>query len=434
MWQVRFINKILFGILTISIFVFVFLVPVNVLAVDQIKTVQFFVGGSSSFLSNTTTNNTFTVYIGDNLTGVTSPVKSAFFIISGVYTGGSGNLSFTINSDNSTLAQFALPSVSSPTPFEIIYKDSLGKINPASSGSYQYTLNTTISSGVTVYGLGAKIYVTYRFAPPSCPEGQPANEKIKTIKTFVGGSNTAVSGSVNSDFSIYIGDNITDVSNPIKSMFFRISGVYTSASGGSVEMRVNSQSATAKIFYLPAVSAPTPFEIIYKDSQNTINPSSPGIYSYQLNLTASGVTIYGLGEVAMTTYRYKPSSCGFPVYGDLISAVFDTTGVADGPAYNSIFWKGNLGGPSQNQGRVKFQLATSDSPSGPWNFIGGDTCQSGDWYLTSGPSAPVEITCASANHNNQRYFKYKIRICSADCIVNSNFSPVATDVIVNWSP
>jgi hypothetical protein len=126
-----------------------------------------------------------------------------------------------------------------------------------------------------------------------------------------------------------------------------------------------------------------------------------------------------------------PSSLAYPPYGELTSVVFDTTGSADGPSYNSIMWRGLLGGPAFSQGQILFQLAASDSPSGPWNYVG-SSCTGADWF-TQFPDYPMQIGCYSI-FNNKRYFRYKIRICSSDCISGGVYTPQVNDVNVNWSP
>lgn len=274
-----------------------------------------------------------------------------------------------------------------------------------------------------------------------------AVDQIKSVDFFVGDSDTTVSSQVNRTFSIYIGDNISGVTNPIKSVYVSVSGVYTGS--GTLQLQLDSDSATSRTYTLPNVgSTPTPFTILYKDPSGKISPTTSGSYSYTLNVIPSGVTIYGLGAKAKTTYRYKPPACGgMPIYGDLTSAVFETTGSADGPAYNSIMWKGTPG-----TGKIIFQFATSQCTNGATNYPtcsvgtwasilrGGATCGTGDFYdtgvsPTGGTDKPVKISCANDYHNNQRYFKYKIRICSnADCATSGTVSPIVTDVIVNWAP
>ena len=409
----------------------------QVWAVDQMKTQEFFVGDTSNGGAvSTATNQTFNLYIGDNITGISNAVKSAYFSISGVYTNsGNPTLQLQINSNASSTKTFTFPAVSNPTPFHIFYPDSAGIINPVSGGSYSYTLNIT-PANMTIYGLGSKLVATNQFTPPACPDGQPTNEKVKTLEYLVMSTSSAVSAQVDSPFSVYIGDNIVNVTSSMKSDYFLISGLYTGGAG-SIQFQLN--SANSQTFTLPAVSGPTPFEILYPDSTGVINPTTPGSYSYTLSTIPSGVTIYGLAAKAQLTFRYKPASCsnGYPISGDLVSPEFDTTATSSAsPAYNSIKWTGNLGGPSQDQGNVRFQFAASASSSGPFNFIGGPPCPIGDWFsaaTTTLPNAPVELNCP-ANYNNLRYFEYKIRVCSNDCSASGNYTPTVTGVIVNWSP
>jgi hypothetical protein len=136
-------------------------------------------------------------------------------------------------------------------------------------------------------------------------------------------------------------------------------------------------------------------------------------------------------ETKSAVYTFRTAGAQTPITGDLTSLVFDTASSSDGPAYNSIMWQGALA--PGNKGHVRFQLAASATSSGPWNFIGGTTCSSGDWFDPGAPDTPAEIGCYSY-FNNLRYFKYKIQLCSDDCIVQSTSSPRVDDVIINWSP
>ncbi|MFZ4631688.1 MAG: beta strand repeat-containing protein [Patescibacteria group bacterium] len=143
--------------------------------------------------------------------------------------------------------------------------------------------------------------------------------------------------------------------------------------------------------------------------------SSSGVYYYVAWKIPSGVVV------------------GYPAYGELTSIIFDTTGVADGPAYNSIMWRGNYGGPALNQGIILFQIASSDNPSGPWNYFGTVcTGDADDWY-SNDPDFPTSIGCYN-NHNNKRYFRYKIRICSSDCSNGGEYTPQVNEVMISWSP
>lgn len=400
-------------------------IELRVFAADQFKTVQTFVGSSTGQVS-TQVDYAFSFYIGDDISLVSNPIKSNYFIASGVYTG-SGTVNFKVNSQAGSSKTYTLPNVgSTPTPFQLIYKDPDNTINPTSAGLFNHTLNVT-PSGLTLSGLGVVLETTYRYNPGACHDG--TSQKIKTIETFVGDSASQVSSQVNKQFTLYIGDDLSGISTPIKSNFFTVGGVYTGS--GTLQLMIDSDAATSKTYTLPNVgSTPTFFQLHYKDALPKINPPSSGSFTYTLNIIPSGVTISGLGAILTTTYRYKPPSCGgLPATGELTSVVFDATASA---AYNSFVWKGTVNGGT---GKVRFQLATSNSSSGPWNFKGGAGCSSSEWYDPGGPDTSVEITCGPAHHNNQRYFKYKVQLCSnSDCSTSGSFSPRVDDVIVNWSP
>ena len=257
-----------------------------------------------------------------------------------------------------------------------------------------------------------------------------AVDQSRTEEFFVAAFTSQVTTAVSSPFTIYIGDNLNGVIDPVKSAYFRVSGVYTG--NGSLELKINDDPATAKTFSLPSVTAATAFEFLYKDDSGKIKPTSAGSYDYVLNFNPNGVTMFGLSVKLSLTYRYKPPGCGgvYPPTGDLTSVVFDTT-AAGGAAYNSIMWKGSLG--NGTEGKVQFQLAASDSDSGPWNFIGGATCAAGDWFSAS-PNMPTEVGCFS-QFNNRRFFRYRIRLCSsADCFTAGTYTPQVDDVIISWSP
>jgi len=261
-----------------------------------------------------------------------------------------------------------------------------------------------------------------------------AANQMKTTESEVADSDVSVSANQSYPFVLYIGDDLTGITNPLKSLHFTTSGVYTGS--GTVTFMIDGDVATTKAFTLPNVGAtPTPFEIDYKDSSNKINPTSTGSYSYSLNFNPSGVTVYGLGVKMTETHQYAPPACG-TIYGILTSAVFDSTSLGTSAGYNSIMWKGLLGGVGFNQGKVRFQFATSSSSTGPWNYYGGSTCGALDWFDSSGPDIPVELTGTSCvlAWNNKRYFRYKVEICSNDCLTSLPSTPTVNDVIVNWSP
>lgn len=125
------------------------------------------------------------------------------------------------------------------------------------------------------------------------------------------------------------------------------------------------------------------------------------------------------------------------ISGTVTSSVFDSTGGAIGGGYHSMFWKGTLG--AGGTGKVRFQFAGADATTGPWNYIGGFTCQVGDWFTPSGPDTVIELigtgasapTCRAA-WNNKRYFRYKVQLCSGDCVAAGPNTPTITGIVVNW--
>lgn len=178
----------------------------------------------------------------------------------------------------------------------------------------------------------------------------------------------------------------------------------------------------------------------FTEIEYAVMATTTAVGQYCFRLTNNG----SITNFLYTNYAEVTLASGLPATGTLDSAVFDTyatAGALQGPGYNSIMWKGNQNG---SLGKVQFQLATSDCPngqtdyptcvSGAWSFIGGAACDSVSYYDTTAADTPVEISCSPANHNNKRYFRYRIRICTADCSTSGLASPIVDDVIVNWAP
>ena len=146
--------------------------------------------------------------------------------------------------------------------------------------------------------------------------------------------------------------------------------------------------------------------------------------TYCFRLTNAGSTT----NFVYTRYT-RATVAGYSATGTLESSTFDT-GITDGAAYNSILWTGAL-----NSGKVKLQIATSNSSSGPWNYAGpGVSCDTSTFYEPAA-GTPSEIDLACASIQNKRYFRYKAILCSAsDCSSSGSNTPQVDDVIVNWSP
>ncbi len=146
---------------------------------------------------------------------------------------------------------------------------------------------------------------------------------------------------------------------------------------------------------------------------------------------------------ATSTFYTKSSSTQVAVEGELYSSVIDLSSDDDGPAYNAISWQGILGGPSQDQGTVRFQVAASQCANGAtnfptcsvgsWSFIGGSTCSAGDWYDAHLPNVSYELGCATTLVD-KRYFRYRIELCSDDCSVRGVYTPRVDSVQFSYSP
>jgi type II secretory pathway pseudopilin PulG len=134
------------------------------------------------------------------------------------------------------------------------------------------------------------------------------------------------------------------------------------------------------------------------------------------------------------------------VEGSLVSSIFDS-GVLGGVGFNSIKWKGLLGGVGLNEGKVKLQLAASncsnlasDYPTCTNDiggvYFGGQNCNVGEMFDMSvlGESADLRSSSCLNTLNNKRYFRYKLWICSNDCVTAGNNTPVVDDIIINWAP
>ena len=136
------------------------------------------------------------------------------------------------------------------------------------------------------------------------------------------------------------------------------------------------------------------------------------------NDTGSG-GICGTSNFEVKTTWTPPAASS--TAGSLDSTTFDTS-VASGAQLNSIMWQGT----PVSSSTVQFQLAVSNSSSGPWSYAGSDGT-SNTYYTPSGAGNAINLSYST--FNNYRYFRYRIFITPA-----SGQSSQVNDVIVNWSP
>lgn len=132
------------------------------------------------------------------------------------------------------------------------------------------------------------------------------------------------------------------------------------------------------------------------------------------------------GLCGTSNYKVNTSWQAMSKVGALESLIFDsqTQGIL-----NSIIWQG-----TQPSGTcVKFQIAVSNSTSGPWTYYGPN--QDTNQYFgnsCSGPDSPIIIGGSDrAWIANKRYLRYKVRL-ESDLFRSQ--TPTVNNIILNWSP
>ena len=115
------------------------------------------------------------------------------------------------------------------------------------------------------------------------------------------------------------------------------------------------------------------------------------------------------------TYIYK---------SNLTSSVFDSQ-ITGGASLNSIMFQSTGIGVTN---LVKFQVASSNASSGPWLFVGPDGTNV-TYYIPSYGGVDYVVSINPTQHNNKRYFRYKIFLETDTC---RSISPKVRGVIINW--
>ena len=250
------------------------------------------------------------------------------------------------------------------------------------------------------------------------------------------------------NFTFFIGDE----AQLVKGVFFEISGISNSAATNTIDISIDESgypysSGRQKQYLLTSSSRETPFKFLY-DATTYIDADiqrvGRGTYGpYTLNIHASSTV--SLWSVRMViTYKHKPGGGGggpIPAEGWYESPVFEATtggessGIKSG--FNTLGWTEVK--PASTT--VQFQIATSDSFGGPWTYYGPDELTSSYYdYSQSNYCAGGSGTYAcriSPDHNNKRYFRYKIHLCNENGCGSGtagNSTPQVTKVILNWSP
>lgn len=310
----------------------------------------------------------------------------------------------------------------------VTYSETLAK---PGGGSWSTSDITSLEAGFRSGGTGVQrvtqlyIEVTYK------------TETNKIKYHIIQQTGDMISGQqIDTNFNVTITDPIDD----IKSSFVEIKGV---ANTGSATLRVSiddgnplpaCDASRVKCYSINSIGRSASFRILY-DVTNYFKEKIrvSGSPQFTLNLKNDGPQAISISSgklVVNYTWIIPPVIAGaFRPSGYIISSTFDTQAV-NGASFNSIHWLG----PTLPAGTlVRLQLATSNSTLGPFNFIGGATCSATDYYIPFDQNIAAAIGC-SATHNNKRYFKYKVELCSSDCTAGGSATPQVNDVIVNWSP
>lgn len=249
----------------------------------------------------------------------------------------------------------------------------------------------------------------------------------KTVKFFILQNSGTINDGVETSQPFTI--SIAEENPQITSAFIEIKGGAKSPAPttGAVNIKLDSNSYNS--YNLSVSAKPQRFTINY-DITSIVSADFPGISgnkNYMLYIRNDNFDATNLSAKLILTYKYTKNAGNLPISGFVISSAVDTnnTIITPGAGFNSIMWNGNLNG-----GKVRLQLATSDFTSGPWVFKG-PYCNTNNYYENN-TNIPNKIKCA--DHNNKRYFRYKIILCSNNCTNTGSSNPSVNSVIVNWSP
>ena len=150
----------------------------------------------------------------------------------------------------------------------------------------------------------------------------------------------------------------------------------------------------------------------YAVTDNSFNPYAGGNVVFSTNAGGSWGALAG-DDLGFKIYV----NTGFSPSGTLISATKDANPLAGTtPRWSTLSWTASVPGGTS----LKFQAAGSNSPSGPFNFVGPDGTATS--FFTTSPASIVQFT-------NNRYLQYKAILATTDPTV----TPLLGDVTVCYS-
>lgn len=380
---------------------------------------------------------------GGDVIASSTPIV-AYVSVEGLYEGG-GSVTAYFDGNMDTAETFLLPDVGEPETMHFVLGDKLGVLRSSEAGEYSHQLFLA-PSGVALSSVSANVQTSYgRDVGNKCPEGQSTSIKLKTIEMWVGNTG-AMSSPQTYTINYSIDDDTTGIADPIESAYVEVIGLHKGS--GIIDIYFDNESLDGVSHELKSVKKQKQFDVISKDIKNLIEALAGTGYTKEVTIDPNGLNIENVSLKFYLTYKYHPSalSCGgYPPTGEYSSPVLDTR-TPSSVVYNSIGWRGVLGGVMANEGKVKFQLATapcnngSTNPPtcnlGTWKYIGGTTCSITDWFETKGPSSPYNLFnsgCSQMLDGNQ-YYRYKVQICAKDCVDIGENTPEVDEIYVSWSP
>lgn len=224
----------------------------------------------------------------------------------------------------------------------------------------------------------------------------------------VRGDRVYVSTRSNSGAELYI-INFEDINNPVLMGYYEVGAdVYSFGLVGPYAL-------------LGTALSTEELRVVDISYPSTVKPvSSFDLTGYIYGMTANCSNIY-----AGTTGNNQEffivstlvSNCDYASSGYIESSTFDTG--SDQVSYNWLKWSGVA---PQNTA-IKFQLATSNSNTGPWNYVGPDG--TGSTYYENAALDLINYN----QHLNQRYLRYKLFLENS----NSLQPPSLEELMISYS-
>lgn len=179
---------------------------------------------------------------------------------------------------------------------------------------------------------------------------------------------------------------------------------------------------TYRIYLKSPLSAITgSYQILY--TQNTNSAEYNAINYDGTNSVDSFSTNYGLSftdyvnyDISGFRFTIPGTGGGYVPSGIFTSSVINAGGVV---AFNTIDFDSSL--PINTA--LNLQIATSNNPAGPWNFVGPDGT-AGSFYTTTS-SKIIHL-----NNTVGQYFRYQANLSTS----NSSVTPALDAVYINYSP